>query len=133
MRESTLADRMCGATSINTSMEYEQIVPISRQEADRALDSGSEGHAAKAMIAVALHEPDRRWAEQKCLQGLRDHRAEVRAAATVGLGHIARIHRQMTTAVVLPQLKALRSDPLLGGVADDALDDILIFLGDGES
>ena len=109
-------------------MQYEDILPISREQLHRALTSESEEHAARAIIAVGLYEPDWRWAEQTCVQALQDSREDVRAAAITSLGHIARIHGRITVARVIPELEGLRSHPTLGGVAEDALEDILRFV-----
>jgi len=109
-------------------VEYESISPISRKELREALNSQSDECAARAIIATALHDPDWTWAEQQCLLALQDKRQEVRAAAIVGLGHIARIHGRSTLSVVLPALETLRSDQDLGGTAEDAIEDILLFV-----
>ncbi len=109
-------------------MTYEDVSPISRQELHDALTSDSDERAARAIIATALHDPDWTWAEQQCLQALQDHRDDVRAAAAIGLGHIARVHGKSTLSVVIPALEALRSSQHLGGIAEDAIEDILMFV-----
>lgn len=109
-------------------MKYEDVLPISRQELRDALASDSNERAARAIIAAALHDPDWTWAEQQCLVALQDKREEVRAAAIIGLGHIARVHGRSTLSVVIPALKALSSDQHLGGMVEDAIDDILMFV-----
>jgi hypothetical protein len=76
---------------------------------------------------MALHETDWRWAEQRCLAALGDNRGEVRAAAITGLGHLARVHHVVTADVVIPKLRELQDDPQLGGLAEDALEDITLF------
>jgi|SRR5215475_13429389 len=108
-------------------MHYEDVLPIDRDELRRALKSNSEGRAAKAVIAVALHDPDWKWAEKQCLNALKDPRSDVRAAGVTGLGHIARIHGRITASVIIPKLEALKADKSLGGVAEDAIEDILFF------
>ena len=109
-------------------MKYEDVLAISRQKLRDALASKSDDRAAKAIIAIALHDPDWTWAEQQCLAALHDRRQEVRAAAIIGLGHIARIHRKSTLSSVIPALEALRSDEDLGGMVGDALEDIIMFV-----
>ena len=109
-------------------MKYEDISPISRQELRDALTSESNERAARAIIATALHDPDWTWAEQQCLVALQDERREVKAAAIVSLGHIARVHGRSTLSVTIPALQGLRGDQHLGGMAEDAIEDILMFV-----
>jgi hypothetical protein len=108
-------------------MKYEVLRSISREELEDALSAGSAAVARRALLRMALHEPDRKWAAQKCLAALRDQRVDVRAAAITSLGHLARIHRCSDLEQVMPALQALKADPELGGIAEDALEDILIF------
>jgi hypothetical protein len=53
----------------------------------------------------------------------------VRGLAATCLGHLARIHRQLDTATVIPRLNEMLTDPDVKGVAQDALDDISVFIG----
>ena len=108
-------------------MKYEDIPPVGRQELRDALLSDSDERAARAIIGTALHDPDWAWAEQQCLAALNDKRHDVRAVAATGLGHIARIHGKSTLSVVIPALEALRSNQALCGIAEDAIEDILMF------
>jgi hypothetical protein len=76
---------------------------------------------------MSLNESDWPWAEQKCLAALHDQPELVRATAITGLGHLARLHQTITKEVVVPALENLKGDPHLGGIAEDALDDIAMF------
>ena len=105
---------------------------MSHAELYAALSSPATERAAAAVISVGLHEPDWRWAEQVCLDVLKDARQEVRAAGVTSLGHIARVHGQITLPVVIRALESLLTDPLLGGIAEDALEDIRLFAKGGE-
>jgi hypothetical protein len=58
---------------------------------------------------------------------MKDDRDDVRAAAIVGLGHLAPIHHTLLDPRILDELRKLQRDPKLGGVAEDALEDILTF------
>ena len=108
-------------------MRYEELKTISHEETERALSDGTAGEAARALLSAALHDSDPLWVERKCLGALHDSREEVRAAAITSRGHVARIHHAVTSEVVIPQLLRLKDDPQLGGLAEDALDDILMF------
>lgn len=75
---------------------------------------------------MSLNDDDWTWAETKCLTALLDKREIVRAAAITSLGHLARIHHKVTKELVVPELETLTSDPQLGGIAEDALEDIFM-------
>ncbi len=64
----------------------------------------------------------------KCLEMTHHYDVEVRGTAVTCLGHLARLHRDLDLPLVLPTLQALRSDPGMGGRAEDALDDIRTFV-----
>jgi hypothetical protein len=108
-------------------MEYDDPKPIQREAAEIAMTRGREEEAAEALIRVALHDSDGPWAESFCLRGLRDQRDDVRRAAITGLGHIARLHHSIGNNTVRA-LEELRSDPVVGGTAEDSLSDISIFV-----
>lgn len=109
-------------------MTYEEPQLVTRAKALHALESESPEQASEALLSVALHESDRLWAEQVCMKALQDQRRDVVAAAIISIGHIARLHRQVGSEVV-PALRDLSKDPKLAGLVEDALDDILTFVG----
>lgn len=76
---------------------------------------------------MALHEADLAWAQKKCLDALHDSREAVRAAGIAGLGHLARLHHALISPAITVELKKFRGNPKLSGIAEDALDDILMF------
>ena len=108
-------------------MKYEELPPITPDQLERALAGESPEHAAVALLRMALNDPNWAWAEEKCLAALHDGREPVRAAAITSLGHLARIHRKVSKETVVPELQKFKGDPELGGLARDALEDILIF------
>ena len=109
-------------------MNYEKLQPISRREVKDALDRGDAARIADALLRMSLSDPDWNWAEDLCLKSLNDHRPEVKAAALVALGHLARLHRVLHLDRVLPRLKELLHDPEWAGRAEDVLDDIAVFV-----
>lgn len=108
-------------------MTYEDLPPISFSEAESKLKTASPAEAAAILIRLALHQPARDSVEALLLNALNDPRPEVRAAAITSLGHVARLHRNISPAS-LHALRALRLDPLLAPFAEDALDDVAIFV-----
>ena len=108
-------------------MKYEELTPITREELNMALMGSKPDEAARAILRMALHEPDLAWAETKCLAALRDSRPEVKAAAITALGHLARIHHALIHPAVVDELRSLQDDPRFAGLAEDALDDVSMF------
>ena len=107
--------------------KYEELLAISRDQFEITLAGDEPSEAAHALLRMALNESDQPWAEEKLLSALHDRREEVQAAAITSIGHLARIHRSLKNPVIVRELTKLREDPKLGSLAEDALEDILIF------
>lgn len=110
-------------------MIYEELAPISQSAAEAAFASGDGRTIGRALLRLALHGPDWRLAEQHAVRHLTHHDVWVRRNAATALGHVARLSRDLDVASVVPALKALLSDPEVGGFAEDALGDIEVFMG----
>jgi hypothetical protein len=81
--------------------------------------------ANPALLELTYDDPDGDWVEPILLEHLAPkHDVRLRLLATTCLGHLARIHGKITRRTVVPALRALLSDPVVGGTAQDALDDI---------
>lgn len=91
------------------------------------LRSGNGQAIAEALVGLAYHWPDWQRVQDICLSLLDHPDSGVRAIAVTCLGHVARIHGELDTARVLPQLRALLQDPDLSGRAEDAIEDIESF------
>jgi hypothetical protein len=109
-------------------MIYKSVAPISRSEAERIFAGEDTDAKVHTLLSVAYHDPDWRWAQNQCLQFLDTSNLDLRWIATICLGHIGRIHRTIDWDVVVPRLKSLLNDPELGGIAEDALGDIKVFV-----
>lgn len=101
------------------------------------IESGDFALATDALLSLTNYEPERRWIE-KVLLGVIDSTADlqIRQLAVICLGHVARIHRNTTSAVVVPRLEALTHEKDFASRANNALEDIEIFVnravrGDG--
>ena len=114
-------------------MKYESIRGTSRQDAETAFRQRNAEEIEKALLSVALHDEDLEWVQANCLKFLEYPDKGVQATAITCLGHLARIHRTIDTATVLPALQAKLQDPDLAGRASDALDDIEMFTRDTAS
>jgi hypothetical protein len=83
---------------------------------------------SKALIAAALHDPDRIFVETYIEKLLRNDDPWIRGVAAIAAGHVARIHRELNIDRIVPLIRDLLNDPRTSGNAQDALDDIGIFL-----
>jgi len=108
-------------------MDYQHIFPIDKIAAERKFASNDVDEICYAMISVALHEDDWKWAQDKCLHFLMNDNPEISGLAATCLGHIARIHRQIEKDKVIPMLLNRLKDENIGGRIEDALSDIEIF------
>jgi hypothetical protein len=108
-------------------MRYEKPEPIGRQEALDAIASGDSARSCEALIRLALNDPDGPWVEDVALRSTESDDPNIRAVAATALGHLARIHGQVTSDRVIPALRRLAEDPQTTGRAEDALSDIAIF------
>lgn len=111
-------------------VSYEKIEPISRGEAEMALQGVDPEKTVLALLSLAHYDLDWQWVQERCLNSLGSSLPDVRMAAITCLGHLARIHRQIDRDRVLPALNHLRSNPDLVGKIDDAIEDIELFTGD---
>ncbi|MBX3467014.1 MAG: hypothetical protein KF878_08960 [Planctomycetes bacterium] len=102
---------------------------VDREQVARAFEAGDPDLLSGALISVAFHDPDWRWAQDRCLEALEHPSPVVRGLAATCLGHVARIHRRLDLALVRPRLEALRQDAHAGSRAADALKDIERLLG----
>lgn len=84
----------------------------------------------EAVIGAAQHSEDPSWVEGLCMDLARGtSEVEVRAAALLGLAHIARRFGRLDDLPGIQSLLAqLDADPDLAGRAQDVRDDLQIFL-----
>jgi hypothetical protein len=108
-------------------MRYERPEPIGRREALDAIASGDSVRSCEAIIRLALNDPDGPWVEGVALGLIENDDSNVRAVAATALGHVARIHGQISSDRVIPALRRLMDNPQTLGRAEDALSDIAIF------
>lgn len=113
---------------MNNRPTYHEVGPITRTEALRELASDDPLRIARALVSVALHEPELGWAQQQCEKYASHPAADVRGVVATCLGHLARIHRRLDLTTATPLLQQLAQDPDVAGRVEDALDDIRLFL-----
>ena len=108
--------------------KFENPTPLPRPQLEIALASSEASVVAEALIRIALWENDWRWAEHKSFSALKDAREEVRTAALLAIGHLARLHRSLDLQIVVPAVRKLLADTGCHGTAEDVLDDIASFM-----
>lgn len=106
---------------------YQSLTPLSRDDALELMSSSDKRAAGEAILRVALHDPDGGWVTDRALELLNSSDAQLRIAAATALGHVARTHRSIDQARVVPALRRLLDNPATAGRAEDALDDIEVF------
>jgi hypothetical protein len=112
-----------------SELTYEGLGPISREEVEAAVASGSARDVGRAALRYALNGDDWIFAERVALSLLGHADVWVRRNAATSLGHIARIHGKLHADAAIPALLRALGDPEVAGFADDALDDCETFLG----
>jgi hypothetical protein len=111
-------------------MRYEKPEPIRRAEALEAIASGDSERSSDAIIRLALNDPDGHWVEGVALGMTESDDPNMRAVAATALGHVARIHGEISIDRVFTALRRLLEDPRTAGRAEDALSDIAVFVPD---
>jgi hypothetical protein len=110
-------------------MKYEEMPPIERDEAIAELESQDTARVSCALVRLALNDPDRAWLEDVLAAHLQSNDTWVRGVAATCAGHVARLHGALDTARMVPLIERLFADPTTMGQAEDALDDIEIYVG----
>jgi hypothetical protein len=108
--------------------KFQKVEPIEKDVVLEGFRSDDAEAICTGLVALALHEEDWRWVQDRCLEFLEDDRISVRGVAATCLGHIARIHRKLDKERVLAALELHQNDSAIGGRIADALDDIKMFL-----
>lgn len=80
------------------------------------------------LIRASLTIDDPGWLQNILLESLGIDDDDIHYAALLGLGHVARIHRCLDLAIVVPLVEKHLDDPKVGGTAEEALSDIEIFM-----
>lgn len=107
---------------------YEDLLEIGRAEARIELASEDVARASTALVRLALHDPDRAWLEDLLAVHLASPDPRLRRVAATCTGHVARLHRALDTARLTPLLRGLTENPATAGAAEDALEDIAVFV-----
>jgi hypothetical protein len=115
----------------HSRLKYEEIAEWTRDVVERALRDDDPDALLRAVVAVAMHDADWRYAQDLCIRLSSHPHFNVRGNAVLGFGHIARAHRQLDRVVVQPIIEAALRDAndYVRGHGVDAADDTAHFLG----
>jgi hypothetical protein len=109
-------------------MQYDELSPISREEASETLARDDDTFAiCQSLLRVALHEEDWAWALDRIVTFVLHPHPEVRSVAVASIGYLVRIHRTIDVTRALPMLYALQADPYVSTRVRETLDDIRQF------
>lgn len=109
------------------SLTYEDLPPVSREEAEAIFAGTDPGQMAVTLVALGLHAPDPHWVQQQCLRFLSHSDEVVVSAAILAIGHTARIHHTSGGDTIIRALREVAADPRYAGKVQDVLDDIETF------
>jgi hypothetical protein len=109
-------------------VKYEEPKPRTKAQLAADLSSGDSATIATALTSAALHHPDRAYVESLIVKFIRHDDPRIRGVSALAAGHVARIRRQLSAEIV-PLIEALLADDRTSGKAQDALDDIKMFIG----
>lgn len=77
--------------------------------------------------ANVIDDPE--WIQVRCVQVVQNHQSDdVRGLALTCIGHVARMHKTINKVLVIPVLLKGLEHKTLSGRAQDALDDIDIYV-----
>jgi hypothetical protein len=97
------------------TLRDEGLGPIERGRAEALLATGAPEDVSRALLRIALHDPDWEYVARAALAHLFHPDVWVRRNAATSLGHLVRLHGQLHTPVVVPVLLALMDDPEVAG------------------
>ena len=106
---------------------YEEVLPITKEEAQSLLDSGQTEQVSTGILRAAYHVDDWRWVQGECLGLLDSPEPHLRYMGALCLMHVARIHGVLDLEIVVPRLNQLLLDPEVSDAVEEVLQEIEIF------
>lgn len=107
---------------------YVEPPTATQEELAQAVEADDVALISQRLIGLALDGTDPSWMTATALELAGHDSVSVRRASAITFGHLARLHRHIDRARVLPVLERLSRDPEVAGNAADALDDIEHFV-----
>lgn len=94
---------------------YEAIVPIAREDAERAFGSDDALEVVHALLGAALHDDDPSWVQDACIRLMTHDDVWVRRACLTSLSHLSRLHETVDMKRARIVFDHLRHDPEVAG------------------
>lgn len=110
-------------------LKFEEIGPISREDAEARLNSMNPDVLASTLISIGLHDDDWKWGQQLAVKFFSHQNESVVSAAILSLAHSVRVNKAVDKTLAIPALHKLAVDSRFIGKVQDALDDISAFAG----
>jgi hypothetical protein len=103
-------------------------IGVSKEFLTDALSLKKEAVLLSSLLDACFNLDDREWLEDFFVSVAKsDLSSEVRGLAFSCIGHLARIYSEVSYEKIFPFLMCEINDPIVGGRAQDAIDDIEIF------
>ncbi|MEN5032579.1 hypothetical protein [Pseudomonas sp. Ps21-P2] len=100
-----------------------------KQKLEAMLRSEDMTVATDGLLYLCFNIDDPEWIQIKCIDVIENHRNDdVRGLAMTCIGHVARMHKVIDKSLVIPVLFEKLKHSTLSGRAQDALDDIDVFI-----
>ena len=107
---------------------YEPVLPKTRSELNRQLESGNPEKIASALYSASRYDEDWKWAQDQCLRFLDSEHVPVRWAAATCLGDLAFFRRPLDVPLVVSALERAAKDPEIADPARFSLSMVKEFL-----
>ena len=108
-------------------MHYESLEYVSMEHTLAEIASGDTVRVTEAILASALHSPERQQIEACAVALSLSSDAWIRRAGVLALGHLVRRFPSTSRQLVEIVLDRLNDDPDLNGAVSDVRDDLEVF------
>jgi hypothetical protein len=115
---------------IQNKMIYEEIPQYTGSEIAELLSGADEDGIVKAILSISLYCSDGNKATELCLDHLSSPHENVVRCSMIGLGHIARIHRNINFDIekIEGEIRRLGLDKTMEGTVEDLRDDNRMYI-----
>jgi hypothetical protein len=101
----------------------------SKKELEIMLQSDDGDVVIDALLYLCFNINDPEWIQVKCIQAIEGAgNDDIKGLAITCIGHVARIHSEIDRSLVIPILRSRLTVDTLSGRAQDALDDIDMYV-----
>ncbi|MGY2442962.1 hypothetical protein [Pseudomonas sp. 58(2021)] len=101
----------------------------SKKELEIMLRSNDSDVVIDALLYLCFNINDPEWIQAKCIEAIEGAgNDDIKGLAITCIGHVARIHSDIDRSLVVPILRSRLTDDTLSGRAQDALDDIDMYV-----